>query len=369
MGLDLDKLANAGVLALQPYQPGKPIEELERELGINNIIKLASNENPLGISAKAANAIANASKELARYPDANGFYLKNKIAQYCQANAEQITLGNGSNEVLEILFRTFVGAGDEVIFDKHAFIVYALLTQSVGATAVAVDSINWGHDLEAMLAAITSKTRLICLANPNNPTGTYLTPELITAFLARVPENVLVVLDEAYFEYVPAEQRANSIEWLSRYPNLAVTRTFSKAFGLAGLRIGYLLSSPKMADLLNRVREPFNCNLLALAAAEAVLDDHEYVAQSLILNQQQMARMVGWCEQQGVAYIPSWGNFITIEVRNAPEIYQALLQQGIIVRPIAGYGMPDHLRISIGLAEEMTRLIAALEPLLKAVVK
>ncbi|WP_028115483.1 histidinol-phosphate transaminase [Ferrimonas senticii] len=359
MTLDLRQLTNAGVNGLHPYQPGKPVEELERELGIKDIVKLASNENPLGLSAKAAAAISKAAVELARYPDANGFYLKQKLSSYCGVKPEQITLGNGSNEVLEILFRTFVGEGDEVIFDKHAFIVYALLTQSSGATAVPIDSTDWGHDLDAMLAAITAKTRMICIANPNNPTGTYLPPAQIEAFLAKVPEQILVVLDEAYFEYVPADQRANAVTWLAQYPNLSISRTFSKAFGLAGLRIGYLLSSAEMADLLNRVREPFNCNLLALVAAEAVLDDHDYVNQSVALNREQMARYEDWCQQHGIGYIPSHGNFITIEVANAAEVYQALLQKGVIVRPIAGYGMPNHLRVSVGTAAENDRFMQA----------
>ncbi|WP_238786900.1 histidinol-phosphate transaminase [Ferrimonas lipolytica] len=364
MALDIKALANEGVNGLHPYQPGKPVEELERELGISNIIKLASNENPLGLSPKAAAAIAKASVELARYPDANGFYLKQKLTNYCGVDADQLTLGNGSNEVLEILFRTFVSSGDEVIFDKHAFIVYALLTQSAGATSVAIPSVDWGHDLDAMLAAVTAKTRMICIANPNNPTGTFLTPLQLQQFLAKVPEQVIVVLDEAYFEYVPVAERANSIGWISDYPNLVVTRTFSKAFGLAGLRVGYLVSTPELADLLNRVREPFNCNMLALAAAEAVLDDSDYVNQSVLLNSQEMARLTQWCDDNKIDYIPSYGNFLTVQVDDAQSVYRKLLQQGVIVRPIGGYGMPNHLRISIGLVQENDRLMAALNEIL-----
>ncbi|MBY6185560.1 histidinol-phosphate transaminase [Marinobacter hydrocarbonoclasticus] len=364
MSMDIKTLANRGVLGLHPYQPGKPVEELERELGITDIVKLASNENPLGLSPKAKQAIGDAVSDLTRYPDANGFYLKQKLAERWSVTPEQVTLGNGSNEVLEILFRTFVSPDSEVIFDKHAFIVYALLTQSIGATAVAIPSKEWGHDLDAMLAAITDKTRLVCIANPNNPTGTFLQPEAIEAFLAKVPESVMVVLDEAYFEYVDAEQRADTHLWLSRFPNLIVSRTFSKAYGLAGLRVGYALTSVEMADLLNRVREPFNCNSLALAAATAVLDDEVYLAEGIALNKAEMARFEAYFDERKLPYIPSVGNFITVEVGEAGAIYEALLRQGVIVRPIAGYGMPNHLRVSIGTAEENTRFMAAMDVVL-----
>ncbi|MBY5991649.1 histidinol-phosphate transaminase [Ferrimonas balearica] len=362
--MDIKTLANQGVNGLHPYQPGKPVEELERELGISNIVKLASNENPLGLSPKARLAIEQATTELTRYPDANGYYLKAKLAERWQVDPAQITLGNGSNEVLEILFRTFVAPDSEVLFDQHAFIVYALLTQSIGATAVPIPSKAWGHDLDAMLAAITDKTRMVCVANPNNPTGTYLAPAAIEAFLAKVPESVIVVLDEAYFEYVEPEQRANTHQWLSRYPNLVVSRTFSKAYGLAGLRVGYALTSAQMADLLNRVREPFNCNSLALAAATAVLDDDAYLAAGIELNRSEMARFEAYFTERKLPYIPSVGNFITVEVGEAGAIYEALLRQGVIVRPIAGYGMPNHLRVSIGTAEENTRFMAAMDVVL-----
>ncbi|MBY5920364.1 histidinol-phosphate transaminase [Ferrimonas balearica] len=362
--MDIKTLANRGVLGLHPYQPGKPVEELERELGIQDIVKLASNENPLGLSPLAKTAIEAATAELTRYPDANGFYLKQKLAERWQVTAEQVTLGNGSNEVLEILFRTFVSPDSEVIFDKHAFIVYALLTQSVGATAVPVASKAWGHDLEGMLARVNDKTRLICIANPNNPTGTYLQPEAIEAFLAKVPSNVLVVLDEAYYEYVKPEQRGETHQWLNRYPNLIISRTFSKAYGLAGLRVGYALTSADIADLLNRVREPFNCNSLALAAATAVLDDTQYLEAGIALNQKEMARLESYFKERALPYIPSVGNFITVEVGDANAIYQALLHQGVIVRPIAGYGMPNHLRVSIGTEAENTRFMAAMDVVL-----
>ncbi|SHG86446.1 histidinol-phosphate transaminase [Ferrimonas marina] len=365
MSFDFAQIANPGVNGLHPYQPGKPVEELERELGISNIVKLASNENPLGLSPKARDAVAAQLSELARYPDANGYYLKAALSEQLGVSPASLTLGNGSNEVLEILFRTFVRPGDEVIFDQHAFIVYALLTQSSGATARAIPSQDWGHDLDAMLAAINERTRVVCIANPNNPTGTFLSADALEAFLQQVPENVLVVLDEAYFEYVPQDQRADSMGWLKRFPNLTVSRTFSKAYGLAGLRVGYLASSEAIADLLNRVREPFNCNAPALAAATAALADQDFVRQSVELNQQEMARLEQYFDQRGIRYIPSHGNFITAELKPAATIYQQLLEQGVIVRPIAGYGMPDHLRISVGLAQENDRFMQALDTILE----
>ncbi|MBY5981051.1 histidinol-phosphate transaminase [Ferrimonas balearica] len=362
--MDIKTLANQGVLGLHPYQPGKPVEELERELGISDIVKLASNENPLGLSPKAKAAIEQATAELTRYPDANGFYLKQKLAERWSVNPAQITLGNGSNEVLEILFRTFVSADSEVIYDQHAFIVYALLTQSIGAKAVPVASKAWGHDLEGMLASITDKTRMICVANPNNPTGTFLPTDALKAFLDKVPANILVVLDEAYYEYVEADVRAESHQWLAQYPNLIVSRTFSKAYGLAGLRVGYALTSEAMADLLNRVREPFNCNSLALAAATAVLDDAEYLAAGIELNNAEMARLEQYFTERKLPFIPSTGNFIAVEVGDAGAVYEALLQQGVIVRPVAGYGMPNHLRVSIGTQAENTRFMAAMDVVL-----
>lgn len=254
---DAKQLANVGVRNLQPYQAGKPIEELERELGISDIVKLASNENPLGLSSKVRTALQETLSGLARYPDANGFYLKAKLAKKFGIAANQITLGNGSNDCLELVARTFVNDSHEVIFSQHAFVVYPLVTQAIGAKGVAVPAKNYGHDLDAMLAAITEKTRMIFIANPNNPTGTFLTSEALANFLAQVPANVLVILDEAYYEYVPEEERAPSFDWLAQYPNLLVSRTFSKAYGLAGLRAGYMVSHPDVADLMNRARQPF----------------------------------------------------------------------------------------------------------------
>ncbi|MCL4162769.1 UNVERIFIED_CONTAM: hypothetical protein GTU68_012378, partial [Idotea baltica] len=267
-------LALANINAIKPYQPGKPIDELERELGISNIIKLASNENPLGPSKLALAAISKAATDLTRYPDGNGFNLKAALAEQTQLSASQITLGNGSNDVLELLARTFVSSTDEVIFSQYAFAVYPLVTQAIGAKAVIAPATDFGYDLTAMANCISDKTKLIFIANPNNPTGTVLAPEQIAAFLVQVPDTVIVVLDEAYVEYT--QQTTDSVAWLKKYSNLVITRTFSKAYGLAALRVGYSLSSPDIADLLNRIRQPFNVNSLALAAAIATLTDHDY---------------------------------------------------------------------------------------------
>ena len=347
------------ITALKPYQPGKPIEELERELGLSNIIKLTSNENPLGPSKSALNAIVQASKELTRYPDGNGFSLKAALAKHVQLTSDQITLGNGSNDVLELLARTFVSSNDEVIFSQYAFAVYPLVTQAIGAKAVIAPASDFGHDLDAMTTLISEQTKLIFIANPNNPTGTALAPQQIEIFLKKVPESVIVVLDEAYVEYTT--QQFNTVAWLAGYPNLVITRTFSKAYGLAALRVGYSLSSPEIADCLNRIRQPFNVNSLALVAAVAALADKDYVEQSRQLNEAGLKQYVTGFEQLGLTYIPSKGNFITVDVkRNADSIYQSLLQQGVIVRPIANYGLPQHLRISVGLGEENQRCLDAL---------
>lgn len=359
-------LALPGIRDLQPYQAGKPIEELERELGIQDIVKLASNENPLGVSPAVQSALTEAVSGLARYPDANGFYLKDALATKLGVNANQVTLGNGSNDVLELLARTYVQPKHEVIFSQHAFVVYPLVTKAIGATPVQIPARDYGHDLDAMAAAINSNTRMIFIANPNNPTGTFLSSAALESFLAKVPTRVLVVLDEAYYEYVPAAERAPSIEWITRFPNLVVTRTFSKAYGLAGIRAGYAISHASVADLMNRIRQPFNMNELALTAALAALKDEAFLAKSIEVNSQGMQQLIEFCEAFELNYIPSHGNFLTIEVGpKALEYYQLLLEAGVIVRPVTGYELPNHLRVSIGLESENTVFCTAMENLLK----
>ena len=366
---DLFSLATKGVQALSPYQAGKPIDELKREYGVSDVIKLASNENPLGPSAKVLSAIKNELAELSRYPDGNGFDLKAVLAKKYSVNVNQITLGNGSNDILEILTRAFVTPEHEIVFSQHAFVVYPIVTQAVGAKAVVVPAKDWGHDLDAMQQAITDKTRVIFIANPNNPTGTWLGKKELSSFLQAVPENVLVVLDEAYFEFadndVAAEDYPNGIELAKQYPNLIVTRTFSKAYGLAGLRIGYSVSDAQIADALNRVRQPFNVNSLALKAAEIAIDDIEYLELSLKLNAEGMSQLISAFEKIGLSYIPSIGNFICVNVGDkAMKVYDDLLYEGVIVRPVANYEMPEYLRITIGTKKENDRFITALKKVL-----
>ena len=356
MTCDFLSIANNGVQKLRPYQAGKPTDELERELGISNIVKLASNENPLGVSDSVKSALQKELGTLTRYPDANGYYLKQALAEKYAVEVEQITLGNGSNDLLELVARAFVSSDNEVMFSQYAFVVYPQVTQAIGATAVVVPAKDYGHDLDAMAAAISDKTKLIFIANPNNPTGTFLEQHELKSFLAKVPENVLLVLDEAYFEYAALDRRGNAIAWINEFPNLIISRTFSKAYGLAGLRVGYTVSNPQIADILNRVRQPFNCNALALKAAETVLQDEKYLQAGIALNNAGMADLCAFFTEYGFEYIPSMGNFITVNVgRTGDKVYQDLLLEGVIVRPITGYGLPEHLRISIGTQAENLR--------------
>jgi histidinol-phosphate aminotransferase len=358
-------LAVEGVQKLIPYKAGKPIEELERELGISNIVKLASNENPLGIGEKARDAIQNAIVDLALYPDGSGFHLKNALAKKYAVLPEQITLGNGSNEILELVVRAFLTPENEVIFSQHAFAVYPIVTQAVGAKAVITPAINYGHDLIEMLDRVTAKTRLIFIANPNNPTGTLLKQEAIEHFVSMLPEHVICVLDEAYFEFVSQTEAVDSVSWLQKFPNLIITRTFSKAYGLAGLRVGYSLSSVEIADLLNRVRQPFNNNSLALVAAEAALNDTEHVRATVENNTFGMAQLTAGFAELGLDWIPSAGNFVSVDLdQPGVLIYEKLLQKGVIVRPVDVYEMPTFLRISIGTPAENAKFLTALKDVL-----
>lgn len=367
MAFDVNALALAGVRGLRPYEPGKPISELQRELGISDIVKLASNENPLGPGKKALAAIETVLADLGRYPDGNGFVLKNKLANKYGLDPAQITLGNGSNDVLEFVARAFVSPKDEVLFSQHSFAVYPIVTQAVGAKAVVTPASDWGHDLNAMAAAISEKTRVIFIANPNNPTGTWLRDSGLKQFIGALPDHVICVVDEAYAEYVEFEDYPDAMAWLPEFDNLLVTRTFSKIHGLAGLRIGYGVSSVGIANMLNRVRQPFNVNSLALAAAEAALDDDDHIIKSRQLNRDGLAQLQTAFEQMGLDYIPSAGNFIAVDVgRSGAEVYEQLLQRGVIVRPVANYEMPNHLRVTIGTEEENTRFIEALDGIVRS---
>ncbi len=364
MAVDFRAQAVSGVQTLAPYVPGKPISELERELGISNIVKLASNENPLGPSPKALVAAERALREMTLYPDGGGFALKKKISEKFRLNPQRITLGNGSNDLLDMIARVFLGPGRRSVFSQYAFAVYPISSQAVGAECVSVPSRSFGHDLEKMAAA-AQNAAVVWLANPNNPTGTWFDRTAFEQFMAAVPEKVVVVLDEAYSEYVSDVRYPNGLDYLARYANVIVTRTFSKAYGLAGLRVGYAASSPQIADLLNRVRQPFNVSAPALAAAEAALDDDEYLARSVQINREGLVQITHGLASLGLGVIPSIGNFLTFDcARPAQPVYEALLREGVIVRPLAGYNMPRQLRVSVGMPEENARFLQALQKVL-----
>ncbi len=368
------KLAVSGVQGLQPYLPGKPIEELERELGVTNTLKLASNENPMGPSPQVVDALQNPLPQLDLYPDGGGFILKDKLSKKLRVAQAQITLGNGSNDVLDMIARVFLCEGREAIYSEYAFAVYPISVQAVGATAKVAkalpkdhDENPYGHDLEAMQALITDKTRVIFIANPNNPTGTWLKSDELNSFISSAPKDVIVVVDEAYFEYVTEAEYPDTLQWLSKYPNLIVTRTFSKIYALAGLRVGYAVCSEEIADCLNRVRQPFNVNTPALVAATAALNDGEHLQSCIEINSKGIKFWRAACQYRGLDYIPTVGNFITIDFeQDAMPIYEALLREAVIVRPIGNYGLPNHLRITISTVEENQQCLDALDKVLDA---
>ncbi len=350
------------VRAIAPYQAGKPIEELAREHGLapQDIVKLASNENPLGMPASARAAMQAAMADLGRYPDSNGFELKAALSRKFAVPAEWITLGNGSNDILEMAASALLAPGRSCIYSQYSFAVYALATQARGARAIVVAAKDYGHDLDAMRRAITSDTRLMYVANPNNPTGTFIAAAEMEAFLAAVPADVVVVLDEAYNEYLPASDRFDSTAWVKRFANLVVSRTFSKAYGLAGLRIGYAIAQPALTDLLNRVRHPFNVNSLAQAAALAALGDAAFLAQSDELNRSGMQALEQGFERLGLPCVASKANFVLVKVGAGARVYQELLKRGVIVRPVTNYGLPEWLRVTVGLPQENARFLEAL---------
>lgn len=365
--MNYTELAPAYIRAIAPYQPGKPISELERELGITGIVKLASNENPLGASPHAIAAARAALDEIGLYPDGNGFALKDALVQRYGVAHNQVVLGNGSNDVLELVAHAFLTVGDKAVYSDHAFAVYPLATQAVGATGISVPAQNFGHDLDAMrVAAVENGAKVIFIANPNNPTGTFLTGEELHQFLRALPANILVVLDEAYNEYLPAECRYDSVSWLAEFPNLLISRTFSKAYGLASLRVGYGLGNPQVIDMINRVRQPFNVNAMAQAAAVAALNDADFVQRTFDLNQQGMTQITNGLKVLGLSFIPSYGNFVSFHIPNANGIYRRLLELGVIVRPVGNYAMPDYLRVSIGLSHENEKFLSALHSAMTA---
>jgi histidinol-phosphate aminotransferase len=361
------EFAAAAVRRLQPYVPGKPLDELEREYGIRNAVKLASNENPAGPAAPVLQAMQQAVAGVNRYPDGAGYYLKQKLARHLKLNASQLTLGNGSNDLLVLLAEAFLTPATNAVFSEYAFVVYPLAVQATGAEARVIPATPapheqpLGHDLDAMLAAIDGNTRLVFIANPNNPTGSWLAPAALHAFLQQVPPSTVVVLDEAYCEYISDAAVHESPAWLAEFPNLVITRTFSKIYGLAGLRVGYALSSPALAELLNRIRQPFNINSVALAGALAALDEQEYVLASRANNRAGMTMLhEALAPLPGVRVLPSQANFVLLKLEHpAAPVYDALLQAGVIVRPVGNYGLPNYLRVTIGTAAENEAFVRA----------
>ncbi len=363
------KLATPGVQQLTPYQPGKPVEELERELGISNSIKLASNENPLGPSPLALAAIKNISPSINYYPDGGGFALSDKLAQKHHVDASNVTLGNGSNDILELVTRAFLTPSHSAVFSEHSFAVYPIVVQAVGAKANVAkafpedhETMPLGHDPVALLSQIDNDTRIIFIANPNNPTGTWLTPAQLEDLFGRIAENIIIVLDLAYTEYMDEQVKPPIKQWLEKFPNLVVTQTFSKVYALAGLRIGYSISNPEIADILNRVRQPFNTNMLAQAAAIASLDDVKHVKKSVEMNNAGKKLLQDAFAELGLICLPTMGNFISVNVKqDGMALYEKLLQQGVIVRPVANYNMPEYLRITIGTQQQNERFVETLK--------
>ena len=355
-----------GIDEIQPYQGGKPIEEVQRELGVDNVIKLASNENPLGPSPLAVDSMKKALSDINLYPDGNTYYLKQDLAIHLGVSPENLILGNGSNEVLQIVGDTFISPNDEVIFSESAFVVYQLVSKICIAKLIIVPMLGFDQDLEAMAGAITDRTKVAFIANPNNPTGTMVTKNQVERFIEQVPDKVLIVFDEAYYEYINRLDYPQTINYMNEKENIIITRTFSKIYGLAGLRIGYGISDPKIIDLMNRVRQPFNCNTLAQVAAHAALKDHQHVQKSQELNKRGKIQLYRFFDEIGLDYVPSEGNFILVHFdTSGQEIADQLLQKGVIIRPVAGYGFPNSIRVTIGTSEENRRFISALKEILQ----
>lgn len=348
------------IASLIPYPPGKPIEELERELGIKGSIKLASNENPLGPSRKAVEAVAGALNNLHRYPDGSCFYLKEKLAASLGISPDELILGNGSNEIIELLIRAYLRRGDEAVMADPSFAVYPIAVKSVGATAVTVPLREMRHDLREMASAVNKKTRLVFIANPNNPTGTIITSREFDGFMEAVPEECIVCVDEAYFEFVQSGGYPRTLEYVKAGRPVVLLRTFSKVYGLAGLRIGYGAAHPELVDYMNRVRQPFNVNSLAQTAAMAALDDSDHLKRTVENNREGLLYLYGALAALGFEYVPTEANFFLIKVGDGKKVYEDLLKKGVIVRPMAGYNMPEYIRVSVGLPEENRRFIEAL---------
>ena len=361
----MKKLTHKGIEDLIPYPPGKPIEELERELGITGSIKLASNENPLGPSPIAVRAIMAKASTLNRYPDGSGYYLKNMLSKKFGVPFEQIVLGNGSNEIIELIIRTFLSPTEHVVQAFPTFLVYEKIVKGAGGRIISVPLSDFRIDLNRMAEAITPETKIVFICNPNNPTGSVLRMDEMRYFLDRIPKDIIVALDEAYIEFVSDEKAANGLDFLSDYPLLFVLRTFSKLYGLAGLRIGYGFASEKLVDYINRVRQPFNAGTLAQAAATAALEDVEFVSRTLKLVREGLLYLYSELDHMGLEYIPTQTNFFLIKVPGGgKKVFERMLKQGVIVRAMDAYGLQDYIRINAGLPEENERFIKTLKKVL-----
>ena len=357
---------NQGVLGLKPYEPGLPLEQTQKKLGLEKVIKLASNENPLGPSPKALDLLKGQlnsfSSDLNRYPDGNAYDLKEAISKKYSVDMNQITIGNGSNDLIEFVSRCFLGEGKKAIYSQHGFAIYPLAIKSTGAVPIKSKAKNWGHDLELMKDLVDDKTKLIFIASPNNPTGTAKTLKEIKDFLNNLPEDILVFLDQAYFEYIEGTEFDIPFSLIDDYPNLVISRSFSKAHGLAALRLGFCISNPELSDYLNRVRQPFNANSLALDLGKIALSDQEHINKSVKINSSGMERVKTAFDSFNYSYIESWGNFISFDAKqDSDDAFQYFLKKGVILRSLKVYEMPQHLRVSIGTEEEMDFFLKVLE--------
>jgi histidinol-phosphate aminotransferase len=362
----IEKIVPDHIKTLVPYPPGKPIEELERELGITGSIKLASNENPLGPSPKALAAIARRAADLHRYPDGSSYYLKERLSRHHGLPMDHFLVGNGSNEVIELIIRTLVRPGDEVVMGDPSFIVYRLINQAAGGKNVIIPLKGWDFDLDRMKGAITDRTRLIFIDSPNNPVGTVVKKKAFADFMAGLPNHLLVVLDEAYREFVTDSDAVDFADWMTGGVPTISLRTFSKAYGLSGLRVGYGIAVAGIISMLERVRQPFNINSLAQAAATAALDDTEFLKQTLSVTREGLSYLYGEFDAMGLPYVHSQTNFVLVDMKQpAGEVYQALLREGVIVRSMASYGLPTYQRVTVGTDQENKRFIKALKKVLK----
>jgi histidinol-phosphate aminotransferase len=354
------------IRTLIPYEPGKPIEEVEREYGIANSIKLASNENPLGPSPKALAAIREKLDQLHLYPDGDCFYLRRGVAQKLGVAPENLIFGNGSNEIIELAVRTLMRPGDEAVMAEQAFVVYPLIVQAVGGKKKTVPLRNFTHDLAAIGAAITPATRVVFLANPNNPTGTIFRRDEWERFLGNISRELLVIVDEAYFEYVQDPAYPDSLSYYAEDRAILTLRTFSKLYGLAGLRVGYGVGSKQLIDMMHRVRQPFNVNAAAQWAALAALEDSDHVERSLEVNREGIEYLQGEFARLKLDFVPSQANFILVRVGNGQEVFKQLLSQGVIVRPMGGYQFPEHVRVTVGTMEENRKFVDTLKKVIKS---